>query len=310
MIKDMLVGCTGFVGKNLAEAHTFVGTYHSTNIQDAYGRKPELLVYAGVPSEMFLANNHPDADHERILQSIENIRKIEANEVVLISTVAVYDRPKLKDESSSIDMSLLSAYGAHRLELENWVTEHCDRSLVVRLPALYGIGLKKNFLCDYLTYIPKLLKTSVYNDFSLKESFIGACYEDRRDGFYCCRTLTAKERITLKACFYRLKFSALNFTDSRSVYQFYNLQRLWNDIETARKAGIRKLNLATPPVKVSDIYHRLTGEIFVNELAKQPFDYDIRTEHSLLFGRQDGYIMSREEEINDIISFIRAHQEP
>lgn len=46
---ESLVGYTGFVGSNLAESHSFDGLYHSKNIEQAYGTKPELLVYAGVP---------------------------------------------------------------------------------------------------------------------------------------------------------------------------------------------------------------------------------------------------------------------
>ena len=62
MAKDLLVGCTGFVGGNLAAAHTFGMACHSTDIETCFGTQPELCVYAGVPAAMFLANADPEAD--------------------------------------------------------------------------------------------------------------------------------------------------------------------------------------------------------------------------------------------------------
>ena len=58
-----LVGCTGFVGQNIANSCKFDGLYHSKNIEAAYGTNPELLVYAGVRAEMFLANQDPQRDN-------------------------------------------------------------------------------------------------------------------------------------------------------------------------------------------------------------------------------------------------------
>ena len=56
---EYLVGYTGFVGSNLAASHTFDGQFNSRNIQQAFGGRPDLLVYAGVRAEMFLANHDP-----------------------------------------------------------------------------------------------------------------------------------------------------------------------------------------------------------------------------------------------------------
>lgn len=37
----------------------------------------------------------------------------------------------------------LPAYGKNRLQLEQWVREDFPDALIVRLPALYGIGIKR-----------------------------------------------------------------------------------------------------------------------------------------------------------------------
>ena len=73
----ILVGHTGFVGSNLAESHAFDLCFNSKNISEAFGSNPDVLVYSGVRAEKFLANKEPEKDFEIILESIENIKKID-----------------------------------------------------------------------------------------------------------------------------------------------------------------------------------------------------------------------------------------
>ena len=56
MANDLLVGSTGFVGGNLLASHPFAAACHSSDVAQAYGSRPDLCVYAGVPAAMFLAN--------------------------------------------------------------------------------------------------------------------------------------------------------------------------------------------------------------------------------------------------------------
>ena len=108
----------------------------------------------------------------------------------------------------------------------------------------------------------------------------------------------------LKQRFAGLGFSALNFTDSRSVYQFYPLKRLWGDICKALDAGILLWNPATEPVSASEVHQYLTGEVFVNELSGAPAAYDYGTRHSEVFGGSGRYIMTKEEVLREIRAFI------
>ena len=104
-------------------------------------------------------------------------------------------------------------------------------------------------------------------------------------------------------------FSALNFTDSRSVYQFYALKYLWAHIERAMKLGIRKLNLAVEPLSVQEVYAYLNRGQFVNELAKEPFDYDFHTIHAEEFGGANGYLFSKEQVLGDLAEFVKEQTE-
>ncbi|MDP4118451.1 MAG: NAD-dependent epimerase/dehydratase family protein [Bacillota bacterium] len=301
---DYLVGCTGFVGTNLSANHSFDGLFNSKNIKEAYGGNPDLLVYSGVPAEMFLANKDPEADMQIIYNAIENIKQINPKRMVLISTIAVYQQPKEIDEDTKIDIKGLFAYGANRRFLEQWVEDNFTDYLIVRLPALYGLNLKKNFIYDYINLIPAMLTDSKFQELSKLNGLINDYYILQSNGFWKCRELEPTEKAILKKYFIKIGFSALNFTDSRSKYQFYNLNGLWKHIEIALENGIRLFNPATEPVSVAELYFYLTGKEFKNELSKPPFDYDYRTKHNDIMGGENGYLLNKEQVLSDISSFV------
>lgn len=304
-VKDILVGYTGFVGSNLLAAHEFSMCCNRQNIKEAFGIQPECLVYSGVPAEMFLANQNPEADFAMMEQAMENIRKIKPKSVVLISTIAVYPDTHGANEDTIIDEKALTAYGTNRLALERWVEQEFEQHLIVRLPAIYGINLKKNFIYDYINYIPAMLTEEKYLQFSQQEVMLQNYYEKQENGFWKCRNVEGNEKTKLQDCFRRLGFSALNFTDSRSVYQFYHLAHLWEHIQIALEHNIKKLNITTPPVSVAELYEALEQTKFTNELNKPPFNYDLHTKYDSIFGGKDGYFMSKEEELQEICSFVR-----
>lgn len=272
-----LVGYTGFVGGNLAAAGSFDGLYNSKNIEEAFGTKPDILYYAAVPAEKFTANRFPEEDLRIIENAKENIRKIAPEKVVLISTVDVYEGTFPVTER---DAALGSgAYGKNRCQLERFVEETFPDHLIVRLPGLFGKGIKKNFLYDYIHFIPALLNEQKFTELSAQKPELKEYYIKNDKGFYVCRAEGKEERAVLKGLFEEVGFSALNFTDSRAVYQFYDLSDLYGDIERAMKQDITLLNIATEPVSSAEVYRYLTGNDFVNELPGKPAGYDMRTIH-------------------------------
>jgi dTDP-4-dehydrorhamnose reductase len=300
-----LVGYTGFVGSNIYESDgSEIGAvYNSKNIDKAYGTSPELLVYAGLRAEKYLANNAPQKDMELIVQAEENIRKINPKKVVLISTIDVFKNPRNVDETSEIDTEGLCAYGYNRYQFELWVREHYPSALIVRLPGLFGKNIKKNFIYDFINIIPFMLTESKFNELVGKDISLKKYYEKQGNGFYKV-SVADNEKELLKDKFRKLGFSALNFTDSRSRYQFYNLAHLWGDIKTALDADIALLHLATEPVSAGEVYEYLTGESFVNELDGVPTNYDYRTVYANLFGGQEGYISNKTVVLSDIGRFV------
>lgn len=288
-----LVGYTGFVGGNIFASGKIDCGYNSKNIGAAYGTSPDLLIYAGLRAEKYLANSFPEKDMELILEAEKNIELIAPKKLVLISTVDVLSDPVDAYEDSAINESSLCAYGYNRRELEKWVRDKYPDALITRLPALFGYGLKKNFLYDMINTVPSMLNESKYRELSVKDELIAKCYKQEENGFYKL-IADADTKGVLKKHFEEAGFTSLGFTDSRSVFQFYPLSRLWEDINTALTSSLTIMHTATEPVSAAEIYNYVTGRIFENELPKEPLKYDFKTRYAELFGGKDGYIMSKE----------------
>jgi len=119
-------------------------------ISDIEGRYFDLLVIAAPSAEKWKANQNPEKDLRKIQNLISTISSIKAKQVVLISTVDVYENPKGVDEETIIDPEQNHAYGKHRFYLENFIRKNFVKHLIIRLPGLFGKGLKKNFVFDML----------------------------------------------------------------------------------------------------------------------------------------------------------------
>ncbi len=149
-MKSALIGHTGFVGSNLARQSSFTHLYNSRNSADMEGERFDLLICAGAKAEKWKANQDPGGDNAHIQSLIQSLSKVKASDAVLISTVDVFPKPVFVDESTEINPAEQHAYGKHRYELEVFFRSHFPLGLIVRLPALFGEGLKKNAIYDLL----------------------------------------------------------------------------------------------------------------------------------------------------------------
>ena len=270
-----LVGYTGFVGGNIFASGKIDKGYNSKNIEEAFGTRPHLLIYAGLRAEKFLAEKFPEKDLESIETAKENIRKIAPERLVLISTIDVYEDPLGATEED--EAAGQGHYGKNRAALEQWVLDNYPDPLIIRLPGLFGKGIKKNFIYDYIHFIPALLNEKKFAELSEKAEILKGRYQLNEKGFYQCMAEGPEEKEELKQVFEELGFSALNFTDSRGVFQYYDLSHLYDDISRALKHNIKVLNITTEPVAINEIYEALTGKKFVNEISERPPYYDART---------------------------------
>ena len=149
-MRTALIGFTGFVGATLLRQATFDDCYNSKNIEEIVGRQYDLVVCAGAPAVKWQANQQPQEDWANLQRLMQALQHVTAATFLLISTVDVYDPPVNVDEDTVIDPGNIHPYGKHRFLLEQFVRQQFARPHIVRLPGLFGHGLKKNFIYDLM----------------------------------------------------------------------------------------------------------------------------------------------------------------
>lgn len=171
MTKTCLIGHTGFVGSNILKQRQFDDCYNSKNIEEIAGKSYQEIVCAGVPGTKWIANQRPVEDKATIDRLLGNLRKVNAESVVLISTIDVYQDPAscFDEECSPVELPHYS-YGVHRREVEQEFIRLFKNLLIVRLPALFGQDLKKNPAYDLMHahYLENMNAQSAYQWYYLE----------------------------------------------------------------------------------------------------------------------------------------------
>lgn len=308
-----LVGYTGFVGGNLCKSCGFDGLYNSKNINEAFGTRPNLLVYAGIRAEKYKANAHPIEDMEAMKEAVQNIERIAPRRLVLISTIDVFSSSIGADEDTVPDGN--GVYGKDRAYLESEVRSLYPSALIMRLPALFGEGLKKNFIYDILHPLPSTLAKDkilcLKDELNKAGSSIDlySYYTEGTDGFFWLNGTVGKESgERLVSALENIGFSSLDFTDSRSVFQFYPLYRLYDDMMRAIEEGLTTCHLAVEPVEASKMYKYITGKTWKNETKKGPVHYGYITKYAAVFGKEGKYIMSKDEVLEEMKKFYKGEK--
>ena len=308
---DILIGFTGFVGSNLQSQHKFERVYNSSNIKDAFGTNPDLCVYSGIRAEKFAADKFPENDLQHIEDAISNIKQIKPKNLVLISTIDVIPAVQSGEvyEDTPYETKTLTPYGQNRLHLENEIRLQYPDTLIVRLPALFGEGIKKNFVFDLINFIPAMLKKEKFTELNAQDDSLRRYYtEDDSNFFRLNGDITFNERLKLKDIFQRLGFSALNFTDSRSCFPFYNLKNLWSHILDLQSNNVKLAHMAVEPVSASEIYQAVYETGFTNEIVSHPFDYEFfKTRHTDILNGCNGYIFNKNDVLLEIVDFVKSH---
>jgi hypothetical protein len=143
-----LIGYSGFVGGNLKTALSFDHCFNSQNIGQIKNQRFDTLVCSAPSAAKWLANKQPEVDLANIMGLIELLETVSCRKFVLVSTVDVFATPIGVTENDVPSTSEGTAYGKNRLTLENSLRKRFDDLLVLRLPGLFGRGLKKNPIYD------------------------------------------------------------------------------------------------------------------------------------------------------------------
>lgn len=169
-MKTLIIGHRGFVGSNLASLFPDASGAGRAEISQLSGVSVSNIYCAAPQAKKWWANQNPTQDRQEVQDLLAACRRLTCTEsFVLFSTVDVYDPPLHQTE---LDQPSLEShpYGANRLWLEQAILEHFgDRARIIRLPALVGMGLKKNVIYDLLhdNNIEKINGNSSFQWFNL-----------------------------------------------------------------------------------------------------------------------------------------------
>jgi hypothetical protein len=148
-MRSALIGHTGFVGGNIAAAHEFTDLFNTGNIEQIRGRSYDLVVSAAARADSHRINQDGVADRAEIDALLDLLGTVEIGRLVLVSTVCIYPGDTTPDEHTPVSEEGLTPYGANRLHMERVLGERFP-TLALRLPQLYGRGLKKGIVYDLL----------------------------------------------------------------------------------------------------------------------------------------------------------------
>ena len=91
----------------------------------------------------------------------------------------------------------------------------------------------------------------------------------------------------------------LESIESRNIFQFYPMDKLWNDINIALANKIRLIHLTAAPLQVADIAQSAFGFEFKNELTNPLVSYDMQSIYSHLWGNEK-YQYNKTESMSSI----------
>lgn len=315
MRQEALMGHTGLVGGILSRQHTFSACFNTSNVDAMAGRSFDTVVCAAAPGSMFMANRAPDQDRAQVHALMDRLEAVQAQRFVLISSIAVLADFAAGDDEGTEAFQTALAYGRHRRELEVFCESHFDDCLIVRLPALFGTGLRKNFIFDLLHPVPSLLTQARFE--ALQQALPQALrpvleriYSPESQGLRSVqRQALALEPDgrALASALLETGLSATQFHHPETTYQFYALDRLWGDIGVATQQGLTHLHLATEPLRAGDIHHRLLGTEMPASEARIHHE-NMHTRHAGLWGRQGPYLEDGDTVLEKLAVFFRSHK--
>lgn len=307
MLNKCLIGYSGFVGSNILLKSDFHYKYNSKNINDIKNKEFDLLICSSIPSDMQLANANPDKDLSNILELLNILKHVKAEIAVLISTIAVYPQPVIYNENT-VDFISDSIYGKNRKIAEEEFKNIFKNNIIIRLPALFGKNLKKNFIFDIINPEPSFFTVDKFESIKnqIKDTIVINYYNfDNKQNRYIFNRMKAIEdnkRKEIKDILLSINETSLQFTNSNSSFQFYNLDNLYNDILISIKNDIKVLNICSKPILAKDIMKNIFNMNFISRNAKL-YNYDMKSVHSDKWGNYDGYLYNEESIYNDLRLF-------
>jgi len=105
-----------------------------------------------------------------------------------------------------------------------------------------------------------------------------------------------------------LNDNRLSAIDSRAIFQFYPIRKLWKDINIAMENQLKLIHLTAEPVSVAEVALKGFRKMFNNHLALEPPIYDFRSIHAPLYCARGSYQYSKRDSLQTIQQY--AQTEP
>tara|TARA_Y100001970_G_scaffold294353_1_gene451307 strand:- start:7505 stop:8215 length:711 start_codon:yes stop_codon:yes gene_type:complete len=149
--KIAIIGYTGLIGSNIynqfKKKYKYIDLFNSKNIHKIRNKNYKAILCAGLPAEKWKANKFPKKDKLNTLKLVNCLKKVKTYKFFLISTIDIYFN---------------HAYGKNRIYLEKFIKKNFQNYLILRLPGVFGKGLKKNVIYDLIN--KNELEKIYYND--------------------------------------------------------------------------------------------------------------------------------------------------
>jgi len=136
-----LIGYSGFVGSNILnylkkKNKKELLLINSKNIESLKIKKIKKIYFCALPATKWLSNKFPTKDEKNINRIKKVLNQINCEDFVLISTIDIHNKKEY--------------YGKSRLSFEKYILKKFKKAKIIRLPGLFGKGLKKNVIFDLL----------------------------------------------------------------------------------------------------------------------------------------------------------------
>jgi hypothetical protein len=225
----LLIGNTGLIGTTLKDSLSFDYEFNSANINDLIllETNDNTDIYLScLSAEKWKVNKDPQSDLDNILKIIEILSIKKFRNIILYSTIDVYEgAPNFSNEDNIPKIPNLN-YGSNRYLFELLVKSNLSYSklLIIRLPALFGKHIKKNILFDLLNnnQIENIKIKSQYQWYNLNNLVIdsnslleNSTFENK----YLCINLFSEPVETYKIVEF---FNKNELVDNNNTGVFYN----------------------------------------------------------------------------------------
>ena len=306
-MKKCLIGYSGTVGSALLRQTKFFHKFNSKNINKIENNEYDLVVCCAANGSMIKANSDPKHDLQNIKKLLSDIKNIKAKYFFLISTIQIFENVSQKNYETSNKFNYKVPYGKNRLYLEKACKTKFDNVYIIRLPSIFDNHIKKNFLYDLKNPLPnffnkkrfKKLIQHTKKDYLIR--LVKKAYKDEGI-FYVLdkKKLNSFQMKALRKHLINLNLHSASLTNKNSLFQYYYLGNLWEDIKIMIKNNIKILNASCDPLKANYLHKLFTGKPMRKNQSKI-YNAQMRSIHSEHWGnKKKTFLYKKNETVKQI----------